>query len=564
MRPAAENNTSQRGRFLLSPWSAFCLVVVLTIICFIPDLRNGFLDWDDYGYILENTQIRSFSAETIRWSFLEFYCNYWAPLTWLSLAVDYAFWGLNPVGYHLTNNLLHALNSGMFFFISFQTLHQYVANRRTEQSSPTFLTPANILYCALVAALMFALHPLRVESVAWITERKDVLSMFFGLLAVLAYLRHVRTARMDADRPFPGPLFLSSASYWLMLACYILSLCSKAMFITLPVVLLVLDWFPLRRISRDRLNEILVEKIPLLMLAGLASVITAQAMAVTSKSLAEINLVTRVAIAFKSLMAYLWMLVWPVSISPAYLHPGNVSYISFEFIASFLLVLTITAICMVWAQRRPVFLAAWLLFLIMLLPVLGFTQNGPQAMAARFTYLPGMPAALVAALGITALKDRFSSLPRAVVLVHAGVATLLVWYSIISVRDIGFWKDDVTLWSRVIELQQSQKIGKPYFQRALAHSARGDYPKALDDINVAFSIAESKKYRGLHELHAARARILKGLGDRDAAIAEYGKAIESAVPPIPQYYLIERDELLTLQGKRGQTHGETGNVERIQ
>jgi hypothetical protein len=240
-------------------------------------------------------------------------------------------------------------------------------------------------------------------------------------------------------------------------------------------------------------------------------------------------------------------MIWPVNISPAYLHPGNISQIGFKYIFPVFVFFAISLYCVASVKKQPVFLAVWLLFLIALFPVLGITQNGPQVMAARFMYLPGMPVALLAALGVTAIMARCPpAIPGMLTTFRVTVAVLLVCYVLISVRDIGFWKDDVTLWSRVIELKP-KAVGKPYTQRALAYEAKGEYKKALDDINVAFSIAESKKYRGLHEIHAVRARILKGLGELDKAIAEYNKAIELAVP-VPRYYFMERGVLFKMRG----------------
>jgi hypothetical protein len=269
---------------------------------------------------------------------------------------------------------------------------------------------------------------------------------------------------------------------------------------------------------------------------------------------------TRVLIASKSLAAYLWLTLWPAHISPVYMHPGNISQADLEYVVSGFVIIVVTIICAVTVKRQPVFLAVWLLFLITLFPVLGITQNGPQAMAARFTYLPGMPVSLLAALGITTIMGKLSAVPRFVIFFKLGVLALLVWYAVLVTRDIGFWKDDVTLWNRVIELQPNT-IGRSYYQRALAYTVRGDYNNALRDINVAFSIAESKKYRGLHEIHAARARIFKGLGEVDAALAEYGKAITSAPPPVPRNYYLERAALWKSQGMIEQADSDLRNAE---
>lgn len=519
------------GRALSLPL-ACCLVTVLVFICFIPDLKNGLLDWDDAGYILENTVIKELSAESVSRMFTGFYCNYWAPLTWLSLAVDYAVWGFNPVGYHLTNNALHAINCGLFFLIAFDLLQRY---------SPVHLFPdrslrERLLLCSLLAALLFGIHPLRVESVAWITERKDVLSMFFGLGAILAYLKYSREPG-SAAQPF-----YRSPRYWLMLALYLLSLLSKAMLITLPFVLLVLDWFPLRRLlTRSSMKAVILEKLPLLVIAVPASLVTMQAMAVSSKTFAEISLITRILTAFKAIFTYLRLMLAPFDISPVYFHPVSVR-INLEYALAILMVVAISAGCLAVAGRRPVLLASWLIFLLPLLPVLGLTQNGPQELAPRFTYFPAMALSLLAALGIMWLFDRFSGSTAGKAIVWIGVGGLMAGYAALTIRDIGFWRDDVALWSRVIELQP-HRFGRPYSQRAFILNRQGKYQQALADINEALGIAERKQYAAVHEIYAQRARTKKNLQDFRGAAADFNKAMELSSEPKRGMYAAELAEI---------------------
>lgn len=504
--------------------AAFWLVVALTFICFIPDLNNGLLDWDDAGYVFENIVIRELSVDSVSRMFTGFYCNYWAPLTWLSLAVDYAVWGFNPVGYHLTNNFLHALNSGLFFLIAFELLKQYF----DAHPAPNRSANEQLMLCSLLAALLFGVHPLRVESVAWVTERKDVLSIFFGLGALLAYLKYSKDPRL------PAQPFYRSPRYWLMLVLYLLSLLSKAMLITLPFVLFVLDWYPLRRLTRVSLKTIITEKLPLLILAVPASLVTMQAMAVSSKTFAEISLITRLLTAFKAILTYLRLMLVPLDISPVYFHPVTAS-LNLEYAVAIILVMAISAWCVAVAGRRPVYLSAWLVFLITLCPVLGLTQNGPQEMAPRFTYFPSMALSLLAALGIMWLLDRFSAARAGRIIVWLGVGVLLASFASLTVRDISFWRDDVALWSRVIELQP-HRFGRPYSQRAFILNRQGEYQKALTDINEALTIAERKQYAAIHEIYAQRARIKKNLQEFDGAAADFSKAIELSREPFRTSY----------------------------
>lgn len=527
-------------------WPYFWIVASIVFACFLPDLKNELLDWDDAGYILENANIGSLTFETVRWAFTEFFCNYWAPLTWLSLAVDYAFWGFNPVGYHLTNNIFHSLNAGLFFLITYQMLNRYAA----RNSSRAFSASNNsILICSILAALFFGIHPLRVESVAWAAERKDMLSMLFGLGALLAYLKYTEVAEAHVHPFYRQP------SYWAMLAFFLLSLLSKAMLITLPIVLFVLDWFPLRRLNRDNVRWLVLEKLPLLFLSALASLITMKAMAISSKTLAEINVSARVLTAFKSVLTYLRLSLLPIDISPVYFHPVNVT-LGAEYIIAILLVMAISVWCAMTVRQRPVFLSVWLIFLITLFPVLGLTQNGPQEMAPRFTYMPGMALSILAAIGVMFVHVRISASRKWAVALWIGVLAILAGFAIVTVRDIGYWKNDVALWSRVIELQP-HRFGRAYSQRAVILYRQGRYFEALADASEALGIAERKKYAALHELYALRARILKNISDFGGAAADFNKAMESSPEPFRRIYSVELEAVYRMNGSRARG-GELG------
>jgi len=526
----------------------FFLIVVICLLCFIPTLFNTLLDWDDAGYINENKNIQSLSFETVLWAFTEFHNNYWAPLTWLSLAVDYAVWGLNPIGYHLTNNLLHALNAGMFFLLSFNLLTGYLTVRPSEDGKPSLLNSQNALYCSLFAALFFGLHPLRVESVAWATERKDVLSIFFGILSTIVYLRYAQAQPETTGRSEQTASFFSSHAYRLSVILFCLSLLSKVTLITLPAVFLVMDWFPLRRITRTTIRKILMEKVPYIILAIPASALTVKAFAGDIKTLEYSDLFTRVLFAFNAIITYLKMTVWPLKISPVYLHPGKIAAMNTGYLLPILVFIGITAFCVYSFRRRPLFLSIWLIYLISLFPVLGLVQAGSTYMAARFTYVPGLAISVLIALGITAAVVRLSgsSLRRSSMIAVA--VLILLFNSFITVRDIGFWKDDVTLWTRVIAVQP-RVMGLAYLYRSLAFENIGDHQRALRDISQAFKIAEQKNYRGIHEIYVVRARVFKKMGDLDRAVDDLTTAIGISTYPKNHFYYIERGMIYEEQGK---------------
>lgn len=505
-------------------WICFWLVCSSVFISFLPDLRNSLLDWDDAGYILENSNIHSLSFEMASWAFSSFYLNYWAPLTWLSLAVDYSIWGSDPVGYHLTNNIFHAINAGIFFLICLELLAIRRPMFQQDDGDMAFLHSRSQLRCAMLAAVFFAVHPLRVESVAWATERKDVLSLFLGLPSILFYLRHIRTTCSRSTGSHHNATGQISFYYWFSLAFFSLSLMSKSLVITLPVVLLVLDWFPLQRMKPGIMARVLLEKVPYFLLSGASAVLTMSAQA---QVIEPINLYTRVLNAFSSIIAYLSLTVWPFDLNPFYVHPFNIHELTFEYVLPIVLFFGITLCCGLLLRRQPVFMAIWLIYLVTLLPFLGLTQQiGPQAMAGRFTYLAGLPLALLFSLGINAVSASFGASRTARIALWSAVALLLLTNTYLTVRDIAFWKDDVTLWTRVIELSPS--TGRAYFQRSHAYYLQRNYPKSLSDIEKAITIAASKQYRAMHELYQKRGIIHGDMGDFALAVEDYTKALETA------------------------------------
>jgi len=539
-RKITENN----GNIRTVKLAAFIVIVLVTFLCFAPDLRNGFVyTWDDAGYIVENEHIKSLSFETLSWAFFSVYANYWAPLTWLSLSLDHAFWGLNPLGYHLTNNILHALNAGLFFLLSLQLLQSYATVHHTEDKR-TFLYSFNhAFYCSLLAALFFAIHPLRVESVAWATERKDVLSLFFGIPAVMAYIKYTESVGKR-----PGTLtFALSPHYWFAVALCCLSLMCKPTLVTLPLALLVLDWFPLKRMQRTTAKTLLAEKVVFLLFAGVISAIVITAHEQTAMPFTESDVLSRVLIAFKSIMHYLWFMLWPLNLSPFYLHPGNVRFFSLEYTVPVFLFLIITAYSALLTKRKPVFMAAWSIYLITLLPTLGSAQASNFAMADRFTYVPSLPLSMMAALCLTSAVVRLSGSRVKAVPVLSGIVLLLLANTYLTVRQISFWENDVTLWSRAIEVKPHFS-GRTYFMRGTSYAMRGEYEKALPDMNEAIAIAGRKKNSRMHDLYLERARILTHLRDYNGAIDDYTKALLSDSSPKRSVYYWERGQLYKEQG----------------
>lgn len=529
---------------------AFMLIVVTVLFCYYPTLNNGLLQWDDEGYILENPGIRSLNFETVRWAFTTFYVNYWAPLTWISLAIDYALWGTNPVGYHLTNNIIHALNSGLFFVLMYTLSRYYVTDiKEGYQKKPDSLMDKSVFYCSLFAALMYSLHPLRVQSVAWATERKDVLCAFFGILTLVCYVHHAIATVKNAPQARKTVLFPVSRYYALALLLFIFSLLSKSLLVVLPLAFLVIDWFPLRRHKVEAITVLILEKIPFIVLSGIAGLLTVRSQGGSVMSFAQTNFISRFFIACKSVMLYLWMSVWPFNISPFYVHPGkSFTSIGFDQIFPVVVCAIITGICLATIRKYPVVIMLWLCFLITLFPVLGLSQSGPEGMAARFTYVAGMAVAAIISLGFMTLLLKYGVSKRNLAIVLTVAVMLLSTYCFITQRDIADWKNDIALWNRVIELNP-HGTGRAYYQRSYAYMIAGQFEKALNDIDEAYRIAASKNYNRMFDLDMQRARVLRQLGNYQEALASYSRAIDMDSSQDRYMYMIERGNLYMQMGK---------------
>src|SRR5207253_2835464 len=333
------------------PWLVPVLIALITFAAFLPALQNQFVNWDDKENFLDNPHYRGLGWTHLRWMWTT-HLGHYIPLTWMTLGLDYLLWGMNPVGYHLTSLLLHAANAVVFFFV----VRWLLARALPSPSEHGYALAVS----SGVAALVFAIHPLRVESVAWVTERRDVLSGLFYLVAILLYLR-------ACERGARG-----RGWYWLSVAVFGCALLSKSMVVNLPIVLLILDVYPLRRLGgfvgwwSEPARRVYVEKIPFVLLAAAASAIAvlAQLSISAAVSLARLSVPGRLAISAYGLSFYLWKLVVPVNLSPLYELPPTVNFWATPFILSYGLVLAATAIVLALRRRVPGLLAASLTYVV--------------------------------------------------------------------------------------------------------------------------------------------------------------------------------------------------------
>jgi tetratricopeptide (TPR) repeat protein len=429
-----------------------------TFITFIPALGCGYVNFDDPMYVLQNENvIDGINLHGVQWALSTFSEANWHPLTWISLQLDASLWrrsegSPDPFGFHLTNVLLHSVNAGLLFL--------------------ALRAMTCCFWRSFVAALLFSVHPLRVESVAWISERKDVLCAFFGLLALWAYARYAKSP--------------SIGRYLLILLPFVLSLTAKSMMVTLPCLLLVLDWWPLRRWPERSISKLVVEKLPLLACTVASSVITliAQSGAGAVVSSRSVPPLVRIENALLSYGFYLEKTIWPTNLAVFYPHMGlsdrglDLGAVAIATIA--VLAITIAAISL--RKRMPYILAGWLWYLGTLVPVIGLVQVAGQAYADRYTYLPQVGLFIAFSWAFADLAHHRPRLVLSISCAGAVVLAVLTW------RQEAYWHDAVSLWRHDLDCglecptalnnygaalqdsgQQNEAIG--YYRSALAEDS---------------------------------------------------------------------------------------------
>lgn len=419
-------------------------IALVTVVSFTPGLWAGFVEWDDHYNFLSNPHYRGLGRPQLSWMILSAWSGHWIPLTWLTLSVDWTLWGMNPFGYHLTSLLLHAVNAAVFFFVAARLL----ARARPDTSA------AGIRAGATVAALVFAIHPLRAESVVWITERRDVLSGLFYLLTVLTYLRAVDGEPERRRR-------------WLALSVttFALAMLSKAIVMSLPFVLLVLDVYPLRRfpprgqdVTVSRVRPVLLEKIPYALVAVVGGVVGLLAMRLTTdfKAIGEYPLWARPGVFGYNVIFYLWKTAVPYGLSPFYEMPAQWDPRD-PRLALGLLALIVGTIALLVARRRwPAGLAVWSAYVVTLAPVGGLAVHaGPQIAADRYTYLACLGVALLAG-GAVVLGQHAPWLGQPLRRIAAGgLVAALVGLAVLAWKQSAVWHDSVSLWEHAVAVDPS-------------------------------------------------------------------------------------------------------------
>lgn len=453
-RPSPKSKAPQRPvrvRTRQLPW----IVFAVSFFVFLAAIGNGFVNWDDDRNFLDNLAYRGLSFDHLWWMATNFHLGHYHPLTWLTLGLDFVLWGMNPGGYHFTNILLHAITAVLVYYL-IQLLLQLAFHKEWA--------PPGLKMGAVLAALLFAIHPLRVESVAWISERRDVLSGLFYVATLLLYLRGRIVAALVA---------------------FTAALLSKVIVATLPVVLLILDWYPLRRRWSWRMA---LEKVPFFALAlgaGLIGVGRYEAGLTGAVADLDIDPWLRLMLSFYGLAFYVWKTLLPFGLYAQYVYRADPQPFDVPLVIGALFVVVTTVVLFVMRRRWPAGLAVWGCYVVTLLPVLSLLRlDRQQYVADHHSYLATLG---LAALGGAAFYHFFRG-PRPQWALFASLLVMLVLCER-TVRQIGVWEDSVTLWTHTLKGNPLSIVAHNNLGRALAE--RGQPDQAIEHFRRAVEIRPS-------------------------------------------------------------------------
>ncbi len=489
------------------------IITVVTFLAFLPALHNEFVDWDDDRNLTNNPSYRGLGWTQLAWMFGGNQTNFYMPLTWLTYGVDYTLWGMNPSGYHLTSLILHALNAAVFYLVALRLLG--AAGR--AGAIPDAARRAG----AALAALLFSLHPLRVESVVWATERRDVLSGLFYLLAILAYLR--------ACEPRPPGDRRGRAWYWGAVAMGVCALLSKPMAASLPLILVLLDIYPLRRLGGSpaawlapAARRVWWEKLPFVLLSAATIALTLLAFPKLNDptALPQVGSSGRLVIPLYALAFYLWKTVEPWGLSPTYETPVPFEPTAWPFLLSAAVVAGVTLTAVALRRRWPALLIVWLGYVAVLLPVLGVVQFHFLIAADRYTYLACLGWALLGGWVFVRAWEFAGRRPRGRLrpAVATAAVVLLAVLGALTWRQTGIWHDSESLWAPVLAARPSLTA---QFSVGLFYYRRGRFQEAADRFRGALALRPDRP-----DVHFNLGRALQAQGRQDEAVASYRRALE--------------------------------------
>jgi len=491
------------------------LLALITLMAYLPVTRDSFLSFDDSGYVAQNQFVQNgLTWPGIKWAFTTYHTGIWHPLTWLSLMLDCELFGPNSGALHYVNVLFHTINAVLLLLLLFR------------------LTGA--LWPSAFVAALFAWHPLHVESVAWLSERKDVLSTFFGLLVLLAYVRYAqKRSKTDIAIRALGS-GLSTLNYFLALLFFALGLMAKPMLVTLPFVFMLLDYWPLQRVPNYELRfsawlQLIREKWPFFVLAAASCAVTFFAENEGITSFQQVPPSLRLSNAFVSYLGYLWKTIWPAKLSIMYPLPHHLPWAEVAAAAIFLMIITWFS----WRVRRrqPYLLVGWFWFLGTLAPVIGFVQLGFQSPGDRYTYIPLVGIFIAVAFGFKDLIARFQIqvIPSVV-----GAGLVLGNCLVVTEYQLGFWRNDETLFSHAVAVTKNNAGAR--LNLGATFAAQGRITEALAQFQEAERISPSNAMA-----HIFLGEVFAETGKTSEALAQCQEAQNvlsmNSEQPLLHYYL---------------------------
>ena len=493
-----------------------CLFIIISTMTVYWQVRHYTFVFDDDLYVVENPHVQNgLCLKSIVWSFTAIHSANWHPLTWISHAADITLWGLNPGAHHLTNIFFHIINALLLF---------YVFKRLTDN-----------LYQSGFVAVLFALHPLHVESVAWIAERKDLLCAFFWILTMRSYFSYVESP--SVKRYLPVFMF------------YTLSLLSKPMAVTLPFVLLILDYWPLNRLGYKKPEQsetgflhityiyLIYEKLPLFALSLGSSIITyfAQQSGGAVVSLTTISFGVRILNALVSYNCYVSKLFWPYPLAVFYPYgemPSVLSVISACTLLIFTFFIAIKSM-----KNHPYLLFGWLWFLGTLIPVIGIVQIGQQSMADRYSYLPSIGLSIMIAWGVPELLKKWRYKKQGIITILAMSFALMMW---LTWKQVQHWKDSITLFQHAVNVTSDNELA--HYNLGIALSEQGRYVEALYHHNEVLRL----KPDNVNALNNSGIDF-EELGMPDKAIRQYTRILQLEPQNIPAH--VNMGNVMITKGK---------------
>ncbi|GFE62149.1 tetratricopeptide repeat protein [Geobacter sp. AOG2] len=486
------------------------LVISLAVYMRVGDY--GFLNYDDDAYVTDNPHVASgITGTSIAWAFTSVDAANWHPVTWLSHMADVELYGMNPRGHHLTNVIIHAISTLLVLLL--------------------LLRSTGALWPSAFVAVLFALHPLHVESVAWVAERKDVLSAFFWFLTLLIYGEFAAKRKLGL--------------YFLALFTFILGLMSKPMLVTLPVVMLLLDFWPLNRLHREgepglrllsgRVLALVKEKIPFFICSFLSAAVTiyAQSKGGAVKGLTEVPFQLRIENVPIAYVTYIGKIFWPHNLAMLYPLPQSIPL--WHVISSLFFLLLVSGVTIRAARTYPYLAVGWFWFLVTLVPVIGLVQVGLQAMADRYMYIPLTGIGIMVAWGV---RESTKSLPHREGVLALLAATVIIASAAVTFHQIGFWRDSITLYRHTLQVTTDNYI--IHDNLGLSLERAGNLDAAIREYEEALRINPFYQ-RSLANLGLALAR----KGNLDAAIGKYQEALQIN----PNYNVVHNNLGLALARK---------------